>query len=316
MKNSVFERARTFMYRNARPLDMARFQYHFEGGRKETVMRALSYYQNEDGGFGHALEADCWNPNSIPLHSNAAGSIISEIDYEDAGHPVIQRLLSWYADGKCFNGKSWDIVVRSNNDYPHAPWWHTESESSCHTDYNGTAQIAGFLIHYGKVGSEPYQLGVRIANEAIEAFVSSEITDMHTCACYVHMLEHIIRAGAEDQVPCKLLKELLHTSVNGLITTDRSKWGGYVCRPSRFMNSRDSAFYPANKEIAEYECEYIADTQLPDGSWDIPWGWEAFPEEWAISKNWWKGQVIIENLIYLKGFGVIDRKSELTYLGE
>ena len=55
MKIEIFEKARTFMYRNARPLDMARFQYHFEDGSKEAVMRALSYYQNEDGGFGHAV---------------------------------------------------------------------------------------------------------------------------------------------------------------------------------------------------------------------------------------------------------------------
>ena len=87
-----------------------------------------------------------------------------------------------------------------------------------------------------------------------------------------------------------------------MITAEPSKWGGYVCRPSQFMKSRDSVFYPENKEIAEYECGFITDTQLSDGSWDIPWGWEDFPEEWALSKNWWKGQVIIENLLYLKGF--------------
>lgn len=305
MSNSLFERARTFMYRNARPLDMARFQYHFEGGSKEAVMRALSYYQNDDGGFGHAVEADCWNPNSIPLHGSTAGNIIREIDYEDPGHPVIQGLLKWYTGGDCFNGSSWDMAVKSSNDYPHAPWWHTDSESSCHTDYNGTAQIAGFLIRYGEEGSEPYELGVRIANEAAQAFAASENTDMHTCACYVHMLEHIVKAGAEERVPCGLLRERLHMAVDRMITKDISEWGGYVCRPSRFMNSRDSAFYPANKDIAEYECRYIADTQLSDGSWDIPWGWEGFPQEWAVSRNWWKGQVIIENLLYLKGFGMI-----------
>ena len=302
MKIEIFEKARTFMYRNARPLDMARFQYHFEEGRKEAVMRTLSYYQNEDGGFGHAVEADCWNPNSTPLHCSTAGEIIHEIDYENAGHPVIRKLLKWYVSGACFNGRSWDITVKSNNDYPHAPWWHTESESSCHTDYNGTAQIAGFLIRYGEVGSEPYQLGVRIANEAVEAFDPLENTDMHTCACYVHMLEQIIKAGAQEQVPYRLLEERLHAAVNSMITADPSKWGGYVCRPSQFMKSRDSVFYPENKEIAEYECGFITDTQLSDGSWDIPWGWEDFPEEWALSKNWWKGQVIIENLLYLKGF--------------
>lgn len=172
MKNITFEKAKTFMYRNARPLDLARFQYHFENGSKEAVMNALSYYQNEDGGFAHAVEADCWNPNSIPLHSNTAGNMIREIDFEDAKHPVIQGLLKWYAGGAFFNGKCWAITAESNNDYPHAPWWHTESVSSCHTDYNGTASIAGFIVRYAEKDSELFQLGVRVANEAI-SLVSS-----------------------------------------------------------------------------------------------------------------------------------------------
>lgn len=61
MKNITFEKARAFMYRNARPLHLARFQYHFENGSKEAVLNVLSYYQNEEGGCGHAIEADCWN---------------------------------------------------------------------------------------------------------------------------------------------------------------------------------------------------------------------------------------------------------------
>ena len=95
MNNITLKKAKEFMYRNARPLDLARFQHHFESGSKEAVINALSYYQNEDGGFGHAVEADCWNPNSIPLHSNTASDIIREIDFEDASHPVIQGLLKW-----------------------------------------------------------------------------------------------------------------------------------------------------------------------------------------------------------------------------
>ncbi len=94
-------------------------------------------------------------------------------------------------------------------------------------------------------------------------------------------------------------------SLKSLITTDRSKWGGYVCRSSQFFNSRDSVFYPENQEIAEFECGYIADTQLSDGSWDVPWGWDSFPDVWAVSKNRIKSQMIVDNLLYLKGLGII-----------
>lgn len=78
MIEEAFEKARKFIYRNARPLDLARWQYHFEGGRKENVIEALSAYQNEDGGFGHGLEADFWNPNSSPMATSAAAQYLSE----------------------------------------------------------------------------------------------------------------------------------------------------------------------------------------------------------------------------------------------
>ena len=303
--NPVLEKARTFMYRNARPLDLARFQYHFENGSKEAVLHALSFYQNGDGGFGHAIEADNWNPNSIPLHANGANSIFHEIGFTDASHPLIQKLIGWYESGACFNGKSWDITVPSNNDYPHAPWWHTGSVSTCHTDYNGTAQIAGFLVRYAPRGSKGFQLGVRIATEAIAALDPASLMDSHTCACYVRMAELIDEAAAADLFPFAELKEKLHASVNKLIVTDKARWGAYVCKPSQFFRSQDSEYYPENAEMADYECEYIQQTQLPDGSWDIPWRWENFPDEWAISKNWWKGEVILQNLLYLKGFGML-----------
>lgn len=304
--NKVFEKAKEFMYRNARPIDLARFQYHFENGSKETVVNILSFYQNEDGGFGHAVEADCWNPNSTPLHSNTASEIIREINFEDANHPVIRGLLKWYASGTHFNGKTWEITVPSNNDYPHAPWWHTDSISSCHTDYNGTAQIAGFIVRYSDKESDIFNLGVRIANEAIAALLPDEIRDMHTCTCYMRMAELFEKAKATEYIAFDELKEKLHKSINKLIETDTSKWNGYVCQPSCFITSNQSEYYPANKEIADYECQHIIDTQLSDGSWNIGWNWGGnYPDEWAISKNWWKGQWIIQNLLYLKGFGLL-----------
>ena len=301
--STLFEKARAFMYRNARPLDLARFQYHFENGSQEAVLHALSFYQNEDGGFGHAIEADNWNPNSIPLHANGANSILHEIGMPDGSHPMIQRLIAWYASGACFNGKSWDVTVPSSNDYPHAPWWHTDSVSTCHTDYNGTAQIAGFLIRYAPRCSEGFRLGVRIAGEAIAALDPASLMDSHTCACYLRMAELIEEAGAQSLFPFEDLKARLHQSVQKLIVTDKSKWGAYVCKPSQFFRSRNSEYFAENADIAEYECKFIAATQLEDGSWDIPWRWEKFPDEWAVAKNWWKGEVILENLLYLKGFG-------------
>lgn len=41
MTNLTFNRARLFIYRNACPLDIARWQYLFESGSKDSVLTAL-----------------------------------------------------------------------------------------------------------------------------------------------------------------------------------------------------------------------------------------------------------------------------------
>ena len=51
----LYEKARRFVHLNARPLDFARWRYHFENGSAEDVLRILAFYQNDDGGFGHGL---------------------------------------------------------------------------------------------------------------------------------------------------------------------------------------------------------------------------------------------------------------------
>lgn len=109
----VYEKARGFIYRNARPLDLARWQYHFENGSKEAVINALSCYQNEDGGFGHALEPDAWNPNSSPIQTWCATEILREINFTDNTHPLINGLLKYLASGRDFEGKLWYNTVKA-----------------------------------------------------------------------------------------------------------------------------------------------------------------------------------------------------------
>lgn len=51
-----YNRIRSWFYRNARPLDLARWRFHFEEGPLSAVLEALSAYQNEDGGLDMRLK--------------------------------------------------------------------------------------------------------------------------------------------------------------------------------------------------------------------------------------------------------------------
>lgn len=65
----ILKKSKAFVYRNARPLDIARWNYLFENGDKQDVIKYLMAYQNPDGGFAHALESDCWNRQSTPVQT-------------------------------------------------------------------------------------------------------------------------------------------------------------------------------------------------------------------------------------------------------
>jgi hypothetical protein len=306
-----FEKARVFMARNARPLDYARWRFHFENGGREAVLEALSYYQNEDGGFGHALEADSWNPNSTPIQTWAATEILSEIGLPDKSESIVRGILRYLESGRDFSGRFWHNAVPSNNDYPHAPWWHTASASASHHSYNPTACLAGFILYYADRGSGLYELGCRIATEAFDAYVGSDLlNDMHTALCYIRLLEYCEAAGVTDLFDLGALRQQLVLQVKSSITADKTAWEtGYVCKPSQFFNHPLSIFCEDNKDMAAYECDFILRTQLDDGSWPIPWRWQDYPEEWAISKNWWKANGIIINMLFLKGFGRLEAEA-------
>ena len=307
MTNLTFNRTRLFIYRNARPLDIARWQYHFESGSKDSVLTALAAYQNEDGGFGHALEPDAWNPNSAPIQTWMATEILREIDFTDSTHPIIQGILRYLASGQDFDGKLWYNEVVSSNDYPHAPWWHAEVDSA--DSYNPTACLAGFIIRFADKDSHLYKLGCRIAKEAYDADANQGLSDdMHAVLLYIRLMQYCEKAGVTEVIDLSALKERLWEQVRHSITQNTAEWEtSYICKPSQFFNTNDSIFYADNKDIADYECEFIIKTQLEDGSWAIPWGWAAYPEEWSISKNWWKGNGAILNMLYLKGMGRLEK---------
>ncbi|MDD4494903.1 MAG: hypothetical protein PHV32_11275 [Eubacteriales bacterium] len=298
---NTYQKARTFIYRNARPLDLARWQYHFEGGSKKAVLAALSAYQNEDGGFGHALEPDLWNQQSTPFSTSVAIAILKKIDFYNCEHPVIQGIIGFLESGAGFTEKGWLQKMPSNNDYPHAPWWNYSNERSggFHADfeYNPTAELAGFCLRVLPNDVKLWKTSCRIVGEALERLSNVATIERHELGCYCSLFTDLTVGKQNDIFPLSKLASILKASVNKEIESNPDKWNTYVAKPSDFMNGNDSIFYADNKDIADYECEYIIKSQLGDGSWPIPWGWAAYPEEWAISKNWWKGNGAILNML-------------------
>lgn len=151
-----FIRLRRLVYRGATPLIFTQWKFAFENGNPEDVLDILACYQNEDGGFGHALEANCWNPNSSPYMTSFAISIIDELHYTftDRNHPILRGILKYLASGDYATETGWlgMASIPTNNDYSHAPWFHYDLAAE--PDVTDPENIVNFILKYGEKDSD------------------------------------------------------------------------------------------------------------------------------------------------------------------
>jgi len=119
--------AADFIWRHARLLDRHRFAHLFLGADPEPVVRALRAHQNDDGGFGHALEPDLRTPASQP----GAGQHVLEI-LAEAGRfddPMVADACDFLASIARDDGGV-PFVLLTALEHPRAPWWQPADESS------------------------------------------------------------------------------------------------------------------------------------------------------------------------------------------
>ena len=152
--NTMLQEVNTWMHRNARELELSQWAYFFENGSRESVLAAALMFRNEDGGFGHAIESDNWNPASTPIATFTAFHLLLSVGVAGT-HPVMQGMLDYFAhtaeDGM------WHFTVASNDGHPHAPWWNYSTESNAVQDMGVTATIDALALRFAAPESKLYQ---------------------------------------------------------------------------------------------------------------------------------------------------------------
>ncbi|WP_410767910.1 hypothetical protein [Fontibacillus sp. BL9] len=311
--------ARNWMFRNARPLELARWKYHFEQGNKEDVLSALEVYQNEDGGFGNELEPDSWNPNSSPYSTSMAICILEEINFRDSSHPIIEGILRYSEHTPHFTGKSWPAVIPSNNDYPHAPWWtYSGNDLETRWGYTPTAILAGFILRFADQDSSLYEKAAQIAKTAIDCYLHGTTADgepyrsLHRegeIEGFHLLLTCLEEGGPRDLGDISALKTALKSQADRFIVRDPSMWKQYCRRPSTYIASPGSLFLTDNEKDMDADLSFMVDGRNEDGVWDISWSWGAYEKEFAVSENWWKGIKALEYMLLLKNFNRLEGES-------
>lgn len=292
-----------WVHRNARPLDLALWQFHFENGSKEAVLSALIYYQNSDGGFGNTIDPDNWNPNSTPYNAQIVIKMLRQIDFTDVTHPIYQGIFRYLentehkADYGCF------FTIPSNNDYPHGCWWDFNAQTNTFQSIGTTASLSGFILRYGDKQSNLYKMALSYTGILIEKLKSTtEYGDMGIGG-YCELLEDIEGARLMDRFDYGYLCDKVPSLVRDKIHNEPNN---FMANPLEFVLSPNSRFYEENKDEVEAALDLMIDQRPALGVWNIPWEWyngDKYLKAFAISENWWKSLKSIEKLLQLKSFG-------------
>lgn len=303
----AFDEIRRFVYQNARPLELALWQYHFENGTKDDVLDLLQFYQNSDGGYGNTIEPDNWNPASSPYIAQFVIRILRQIDFLDTRHPVYQGIFRFLEKTGYKADYGWFFVIPSNQDYPHAIWWDYSEEANISQSIGTTAYLSGFILRYGDQQSTIYSMAREYSKRLIEKLPATENFGDMGIKGYLTLLEDIEAAGLEEEYDLNAASDIILDLVRKKMREEKDN---FMAAPLEFIHSTDSILYGEYEQEIEEELDRIIDSRRPSGVWDIPWEWyngNKYPKEFAISENWWKSFEAIDKLLKLIRFGRYTR---------
>lgn len=310
MKSRKLREIENWMLRNARPLELARWRYHMKKGRKAEVLCCLKAFQNVDGGFGHGIEPDFWNPGSTPMASWSAAQILKEINL-DPDEEIIKKLIDYLLKTINPNTGMWASTVPENNYYPHAPWWKWRRDIQLQWMFNPTVELSAYLIYWSVNNHENRKIGWAVMKKAIDYLMQQGEMDFHELKNFKNALEILGEETLEfnRQLPYNFnqAKEKVWELIKDSMDRNYENWGkDYQPLPLDFINVPEEMNNIRDLEIeflVEKNLKYYEESLKNEGTWDITWEWEEYPEAFPVAKRNWQGILTVERCKTLKAFG-------------
>lgn len=288
--------AKKFIIQNARPIDLAVYQYFFENQSNIKVIEELIKFQNEDGGFGHALEPDCFDPHSSPIATNDAIITLFRVNALEQHLEIVHDIVRYLKSHDSFDEekKRWLFAIDSHKDYPHALWWE-KTDDGIH-GFNPTMSLASFMVCYG----ERTSLYEDIIKEGFKYLEEHDDVSGDALKCYLLSYELLKNNQIIDILDLNDFKQLISQRISDAICKDVEKYGiEYVAMPSDFFAGSYIEFItPQIKKLIEAEINVLGKLQKEDGGFDISWQWGTPYIEFKQARQWWRPRLTINQLLF------------------
>jgi hypothetical protein len=293
--DDAFAAGDLFLLSHARLLERRLFAACFLGAPAAGVIDALRGYQNDDGGFGHALEPDKRCPASLPIDVEAAFQALAAAGITDR-EMVVRAcdFLAWTA-AEAGAGGAVPLAFPVIESFPRAAHW---SEWTYEPGLNPTAGLVGLLYKLGI--DHPWRAqGTGYCWEKLEA--DSLPSDAHALSEVLVFLEHVPERDRANDHAAALAGHL--TAVPMLhLDPDTPGYGLSPLHLAPAASSRWRALF-TDAQIGAH-LDHLERRQQPDGGWPITWE----PPSEASTLEW-RGIVTLQALRTLTSYGRLTAES-------
>lgn len=309
-----FVRMKGWIYRYAFNINLVKFQFFFEHGSEDDVVRALSYFQNKDGGF-ISFDPDCWNQNSSPVATFSAYDLLKDIGLTDKNHPMIQGMIRYFENCEYCTDKGCFWSIPSNNHYPceqyylypTAPWhakgWPAENY------ING--KYVNFVLRYFEKDSLMYQKILKVIDYRIQFMVrlkefysfTNDIEQWMETEDWIRLIRTLKEYGMRSCEECELLEEQLLNLVQS------------YAKPSTYENAlklvKKLDLKENGEELSSDMLDEMVDSICKNQAWcedglrcENPV--EKLKEKAHVGYIFWPIFDLIDKLVLLKKYGRIE----------
>lgn len=283
----------------ARPLEQAKWSLLRGKGTKEAVVEAILPYQNEDGGFGNALEPDIATPESSATASAEALFTARKFDLS-LSDPWAKRLLGYFEASRKDIPGFWEPAPPSVERYPHPPWWGYEANPPFGP--NPGAVAAAALLSHGTESQKALAQG--FAARCITFLLEDTKNQDHDNYCLQHLCVTLAETGSPlwtAEVEKKLGDRLM-----GCVCRDPALWGTYVAQPLDLVDSPESPWYPLLADAIPANIEYWIDTFSAEGCWTANFSWGEESDASRKAMEAWRGCMAVNRVRILMAFGAVE----------
>jgi hypothetical protein len=287
--DDAFAAGDRFLLNQARLLERRVFATCFLGQPAARVVDALRGYQNDDGGFGQALEPDVRCPASLPIFVETAFAALATAGAVD--HDMAIRACDFLARTaeQADAGGAVPPAFPVIESFPRAAHW---TEWTYQPGLNPTAGLVGLL----------YQLGVehpwRSAGAAYcwQQIESGDLpADAHVLKEVLVFLEHAPDRDRADRHAAALTSDLASIPLFHLDPDEP----GYGLSPLDVAPQPTSRWRRLFTEVQiNAHLDRLQKDQQADGGWPITW---EPPSPAAVAE--WRGVVTLHALRTLTSYG-------------